>query len=113
MLSDYSLNNRARLWISVLQETPTKLYRETLYRRITSGYIHLLLFQLWLESCEACVVCLDKKNSLVQFEMRHNLVKRALRFLPRWPGVIISTSIIKSPIFIPLDDDLTTVFRNS
>ena len=43
-------------------------------------------------------MCLDKKNSLVKFEMRHNLLKRALRFLPRWPGVIISTSMIKSPI---------------
>ena len=58
-------------------------------------------------------MCLDNKNSLVKFEMRHNLVKRALRFLPRWPGVIISTSMIKSPIFVPLDYDLTTVFRIS
>ena len=48
-------------------------------------------------------MCLDKKNSLVKFEMRHNLLKRALRFLPRWPGVIISTSMIKSPIFILLE----------
>ena len=58
-------------------------------------------------------MCLDMKNSLVKFEMRHNLVKRALRFLPHWPGVIISTSSIKSPLFVPLDYDLTTVFRIS
>ena len=59
-------------------------------------------------------MCLDKKNSLVKFEMRHNLVKRALRFLPRWPRVIISTSIYnKVSNFVPLDYDLTTVFRIS